>query len=306
MIKPSSFLMGVFAFLSLQVAAQQDEQLSFYNYNPLYYNPAYAGSRDALSFTGLARFQWVNFDGAPTTQWFSVHAPVIGNALGMGAHLVNDKIGARNRTSAYYDISSGIRLNKDNARLAFGLSAGFDMMSTNFSSLAVHDATDPYYAQGMSSNRFNMGAGIYYYSDRTYIGASMPRVLEVKATNVQNLLHSLNQRHLFLSAGHVFTLNSVLKLKPTTLIKFTPHAPVTVDANLNLLLYNKLWLGALYRYREAVGLSAVFKIREFMQIGYSYDFPVNGLATYQAGSHEILLQFDVKFKNSIYTSPRYF
>jgi len=304
--KWNAFLLGVFTLLSLQASGQQDEQLTLYNYNPLYYNPAYAGSRDALSFVALGRFQWVNFEGAPNTQWFSVHAPIVGNALGMGAHFVNDKIGARNRTSAYYDVSSSIRLNQDNARLAFGLSAGVDMLSMNFSNLTVHDATDPYYGQNMSTNRFNMGAGVYYYSERTYIGASMPRVLEVKNTNVQNLFHTLNQRHLFLSAGHVFTLNSVLKLKPTTLIKFTPNAPVTVDANLNLLLYNRLWIGVLYRYQEAIGVNAVFRIRDFMQVGYSYDFPVNGLSSYQAGSHELLLQFDVKFKNSIYTSPRYF
>lgn len=305
-IRWNGFLLGVFTLLSLHVTGQQDEQLTLYNYNPLYYNPAYAGSRDALSFSALGRFQWVNFEGAPTTQWFSAHAPVVGNALGMGVHLVNDKIGARNRTSAYYDVSSGIRLNQNNARLAFGLSGGVDIMSSNFSNLTVHDATDPYYGQNLAETRFNMGAGIYYYSERSYIGISIPRVLEVKSKNVQNLFNFLNQRHLFFSAGHVFTLNSVMKLKPTVLVKFTPNTRITVDANVNLLLYNRLWLGALYRYQEAVGISAVFKVREFMHVGYSYDFPINRLASYQSGSHEILLQFDVKFKNSIYTSPRYF
>ena len=49
--------------------AQQDEQMSLYMYNQLYYNPAYAGSRDALSAIAIARFQWVNFDGAPRSQW---------------------------------------------------------------------------------------------------------------------------------------------------------------------------------------------------------------------------------------------
>jgi type IX secretion system PorP/SprF family membrane protein len=58
--------------VSLNANAQQDAQSSLYFFNPLNYNPAYAGSRGSLNFTGVHRSQWVGWDGAPTTQFLSV------------------------------------------------------------------------------------------------------------------------------------------------------------------------------------------------------------------------------------------
>src|SRR5690554_7509746 len=125
----------ILSYSSAFTIAQQDEQLSMYNYNPLYYNPAYAGSKSALSVVAMARFQWVNFEGAPTTQFVSAHTPVLGRSLGMGLTMVNDQVGSRKRTAAYYNVSSGIRLNNNNDRLAFGLSIGMDVMAYDFSEI---------------------------------------------------------------------------------------------------------------------------------------------------------------------------
>lgn len=294
-------LMNVFG-----VQAQQDEQMSLYMQNPLYYNPAYAGSRQSVSFVSLARFQWVGFSGAPMSQWFSVHSPVLNNNLGIGGHFVNDNIGSRNRTTAYADLSAGIQLNKKGARLAAGLSGGVDFLSFDFTNLQVTDVNDPYYGQRFSSTKPNIGAGLYYYSDRHYIGISSPRLFEAKIDDVSTLVTTLNKRHFFFAAGTVFDLNSVVKFKPSTMIKYTPEAPLTMDFNASLLMYDKIWLGAMYRFNESLGLSAIIKIKNCLQVGYGYDFPINGLRTYQSGSHEILLTYDFNFKKAIYNSPRYF
>jgi len=300
-------LFFIVAVLSgLDSYGQQDEQLTLYNYNPLYYNPAYAGSRDALSVVALGRFQWVNFDGAPNTQFFTAHTPVVGQALGMGLNVVNDRIGSRKRTALYYNVSSGIRLNKKSSRLAFGLSMGMDVMSFDFTNLNVADVNDPFYGQNFATTKFNVGAGIYYYSDRHYVGVSSPRILEPKVADAEDVMRSLNKRHFFFTAGFVFDLNSVVKFKPTTLVKITPNSPLTFDVNANFLFYEKIWLGAMYRFHEAVGLNFVVQIKEFFHIGYGYEFPINKLVTYQRGTHEILLQFDIRRKNAVFTSPRYF
>ncbi len=286
--------------------AQQDEQLSLYNQNPLYYNPAYAGSRQSISFVSLARFQWVSFSGAPQSQWFSVHSPIVGNNLGIGAHFVNDRVGSRNRTSAFVDVSASIRLNKKNHKLAFGLSGGADFLSYDFTDLNVTDINDPYYGQQFSSTKPNIGAGIYYYGERHYIGISSPRILQAKITDVNQFVTTLNQRHYFITAGTVFNLNSVVQFKPSTLIKYTPNAPLTLDFNMNFLLYDKLWTGAMYRLHESMGVNLIFKIKRSFQVGYGYDFPINGLMRYQQGSHELFLSYDFSFKKNIYNSPRYF
>jgi len=298
-----SLLMFVWSFTLM---GQQDEQMSLYMYNPLYFNPAYAGSRDALSTVAMARFQWVNFKGAPTSQWFSIHSPILHKLVGVGGHMINDQIGSRNRTSAYADVSSGIQLNKKKDRLAVGITMGFDAMSYDFSNAQVVDVNDPYYGKSFSFTKPNLGAGIYYYGDKHYFGISVPRLFESKITDVNNALQTITSRHFFITGGYVFDLNSVLKLKPSTLIKYTAHTPVTFDLNLSLLMYEKLWTGIMYRFNESMGVNVVYNIKNTLQIGYIYDFPINGLRTYQSGSHEILIQYDFKPKKSVYNSPRYF
>ena len=73
--------------------AQQDAQFTQYMYNTININPAYAGSRGALSIFGLHRTQWVGLDGAPTTNAFSLNTPINNSNLGLGVSLVSDKIG---------------------------------------------------------------------------------------------------------------------------------------------------------------------------------------------------------------------
>lgn len=278
--------------------------MSIYMYNPLYFNPAYAGSKDAISAVAIGRFQWINYNGAPRSQWFSVHAPLMFKSIGVGAHMVNDKIGKRNRTSAFADVSTGIALNKT-SRISVGLSAGIDVLGYDFTNATVNDVTDPFYGQQISATKPNVGAGVYYYGNRHYVGISSPRLLEASIRTDQDLIKQVNARHFFVAAGYVFDINSVLKFKPSTLIKFTPNAPLTFDVNASLLSYERLWTGLMYRFNESIGANIGVIIKDFT-IGYVYDFPYNGLRKYQSGSHEIFLQFDIRTKKTPYTSPRYF
>ncbi len=297
---------SVSLFFGITSYAQQDEQMSLYMQNPLYFNPAYAGSRQSLSLVSLARFQWTGFNGAPKSQWFSAHAPIIGDVIGAGVHMVNDQIGSRNRTAVFGDISAGIKLNKKNHKLALGLSGGADFLTFNFSDLTVTDVNDPYYGQQFSSIKPNIGAGLFYYGERHYLGISTPRLLEAKLANSATITTNLNQRHFFLAGGVVIPINSVIEFKPSTTIRYTPKAPITIDVNTSFLLYDKIWLGAMYRFNESVGFNAIFKLKNKLQVGYSYDFVINGLRGYQSGSHEVILTFDVNFRRFTYNSPRYF
>lgn len=286
--------------------AQQDEQMSLYMYNQLYYNPAYAGSRDALSAIAIARFQWVNFDGAPRSQWFSIHAPLMQRYLGIGVHAVNDRIGNRSRTAIYGDLSGSVPVSKKGGRVALGVSVGADIVGYDFSEVQVIDESDPYFGEVFTDTKPNVGAGLYYYGDRHYIGISSPRLLEAQSNNFDTLITRLNSRHFFVSGGYIFDLNSVLKLKPSALIKYTPNAPLTIDVNATMLMYDVVWAGLMYRFNESMGVHVLVDIKKTLGIGYNYDFPINGLRTYQSGSHEVFIRYDLRPKKSVYSSPRYF
>jgi type IX secretion system PorP/SprF family membrane protein len=306
MMKFKYFIVLAAIAFSKPTLAQQDEQMSLYLYNKLYFNPAYAGSRDVLSAIGIARFQWVDFQGAPKTQWVSVHAPILQKTLGVGAHLVNDQIGNRSRTSVFGDLSSSIALNKNRSRLAVGISMGVDFIGYDFSSVQVQDQNDLLYGAQLNETRFNIGTGIYYYGDKFYASVSSPRLIEEQPGVFDTLVSTLNSRHYFLSGGYVFTLNSMFKLQPSALVKYTPHAPITADVNVSLLVHDFLSAGILYRFHEAMGVNLVYTIKNTASIGYVYDFPINGLRTYQHGSHELFVRYDFKPKKSVFTSPRYF
>ena len=75
----------VMAFASF---SQQDPQYSQYMFNQLVINPAYAGSRDAISSVIDLRQQWLSMPGAPTTANISAHSPLKMENIGVGGHLV--------------------------------------------------------------------------------------------------------------------------------------------------------------------------------------------------------------------------
>lgn len=306
-IKQLTMLLLVLSSMyGIRTYAQTEEQSSLYMFNPLLFNPAYAGSRGTISFVGLARFQWVGIEGAPRSQFVSFHAPLVNQSLGLGLHLSNDRIGARNRTSAYGDIAYGLKLNQKNHRLAFGLSGGVDWQVYDYANLYTLDPGDPAYGYYASKVRPNFGAGLYYYGQRHFIGVSVPRLLRNRLNNTA-IGEDLQRRHIYVTGGYVFRLSSVVDFKPSALVKIVENAPLTFDVNANFLFYKTLWVGAMYRYKESVGLNMAVTIKEVFSFGYAFDYPVNSLRNVnQRGTHEIMLGFDLRTRKKPMLSPRYF
>ncbi|MFM7666859.1 MAG: type IX secretion system membrane protein PorP/SprF [Bacteroidota bacterium] len=290
--------------VSLNANAQQDAQSSMYFFNPLNYNPAYAGSRGSLNFTGVHRSQWVGWDGAPTTQFLSVHAPVAQKHIGIGGNLSYDRIGSRSGYSAMANFAYHLRLNSKDLRLSFGASAGVNGNQYDFGGLVVTDPSDPAFITANRSLSPQFGAGAYLYGKKGYLGFSVPRLLQRSIDN--NTSNSIIQRHYYLAAGYVYSINSVFDLKPSVLVKYTKNAPVTIDANLSAHLYNKFWVGGMFRFKESLGFNASYQINDKLMVGYAFDFPFNNLNYRNWGSHEVVISVDIRSKNNAYISPRYF
>jgi len=291
--------------------AQQDAMFTHYMYNTLAVNPAYAGSRDALTITGLHRSQWVGFDGAPITQTLTAHTPIINENVGLGLSVINDKIGPINTTSLYADFSYRIKINKK-SHLAFGLKGGMNMVNNNLTSLNIDDKNDLAFIQNVQSKLLpNFGFGMYYYSDKFYAGVSIPKLLENNFANnttsgTTNL--SSEKRHYFLIAGTVFNINEGIKFKPTTFIKVTNGAPIEGDVTASFIFNDKFWLGGMFRTGDALGILAGINITNQLGLGYSFDWSyANTTMVYNGGSHEIMLRYDFIYKtDEKIRSPRYF
>src|ERR1044072_1105853 len=106
--------------LSLFGFAQQDPSYSQYFFNPMYFNPAYAGSHDVLSGTLVDRSQWVGMPGAPESQSLNLHSALPYSNIGLGLQVDNDVAGPMRNTSIGAIFAYHLHLGPE-ARLAFGL-----------------------------------------------------------------------------------------------------------------------------------------------------------------------------------------
>jgi type IX secretion system PorP/SprF family membrane protein len=290
-----------------KVSAQQQSQFSMYMFNPLAVNPAYAGTKDALNATLLSRFQWVNIEGAPMTQTFSIHSPIKKKNIGLGLSVLNDKAGSTNYTSVNGDFSYRIKLNRRKDYLSFGLKGGIGVYNANYNDRNVQDASDVLYITPINNKITpNLGFGVYYYGKKHYVGLTTPQLISNKITADIPGSTSAEARHLFLIAGYVFELNSLVQFKPSIVTKFAPNAPLSMDLNANFLLYEKFWVGAMYRLKESVGVNFVLYINDYLKFGYAFDFSTTEIQKYSRGSHEIMLGFDLNSQKSKFYSPRYF
>ncbi|MEY8847788.1 type IX secretion system membrane protein PorP/SprF [Psychroserpens sp. XS_ASV72] len=292
-------------FSSWMGVAQQLPQFTQYMYNTISINPAYAGSRETLSVVGLHRSQWVGLEGGPTTQTLSVHAPLRNDKIGLGLSFINDELGYQNFSYLYGDFSYTIRVT-ENSELAFGIKAGFTSYALD-PDFQLSEANDPVIFGFEDRWKPNIGTGVYWHSNRWYLGLSAPRILNTDYTGDENF-ESLERISYYFTGGYVFDLSENTKFKPAMLLKATNGAPLSYDLTANFLFYEKFWVGAAYRFNEqagALGGIADFQVSKQLRIGYAYEYPISDLRPYTSGTHEVLLMFEI-FKSKRIKSPRYF
>ncbi|KFE97642.1 membrane protein, partial [Flavobacterium hydatis] len=169
-------------FFSAVSYAQQDAQFTQYMYNTININPAYAGSRGAMSIFGLYRTQWVGLDGAPETSSFSLNTPLNNSNLGLGVSLVNDKIGPTNENTFSADLSYTIPTSQT-YKLSFGIKATANLFNLDIGKLNPEQQGDPQFQDLNSKFTPNIGAGVYWHSDKAYIGLSVPNFIETNRYN---------------------------------------------------------------------------------------------------------------------------
>ena len=290
--------------------AQQDPHYTQYMYNMNVINPAYAGSKENLSFGLLYRKQWVDIEDSPTTMTFSGSSPV-GKNVGLGLSVINDKIGPVEETNAYADFSYTLNLGGEH-RLALGLKAGATFhkvgLFTDIGQSNVPDLDDPAFSSDISRTYFNVGAGFFYYTNKYYFAASVPNMLKSKHLDYKqdNKQFGSEETHYFITGGYVFQLNDNLKMKPSFMLKSSFNVSPSIDGSLNFLFFERFEIGATYRLDDSFGGMVNYAITPNLRIGYAYDHIVSNLNVTTPASHEVMLLFDLNFPKKVSRSPRYF
>lgn len=302
-------LLTMFTF---ELQAQQDPHYTQYMYNMNVMNPAYAGSKEGISGALLYRQQWVGLEGAPKTATFSIHSPV-GKNVGLGLSAISDKIGPVDETNVYGDFSYTLRFSGDQ-RLAFGLKTGATFhkvgLLSDIGNGHITQPGDPAFSENTNNINLNIGAGIFYYSQKYYVALSVPNMLKSKHLDItqsgQDYTFGSETEHYFLTGGYVFQLSENTKFKPSAMLKSAFNAPTSLDVSTNFLFFEKFEAGATYRLDDSFGAMVNFAITPGLRVGYAYDHIVSDLKASTPASHEFMLLFDLNLSKKVSVSPRFF
>lgn len=301
--------------LASKSRAQFDGMFTQYMFNEVFINPAYAGSKEAMSATMLHRQQWVNFPGRPVSTSFSLHGPMQGNKMGVGISVLNEKIGVLNRNLIYGSYAYRLKL-AENQTLSMGLMAGIDNQMNRLSQLKVgleSSPSDPQFAQNTPNIVApNAGIGVYYQNDKWYAGLSIPRLIDntVKfspnGATIKSSRLAASKFTYYITGGYLFDIREDLKIKTTMMLKALQNAPMQVDIGANALIKEQLWAGLSYRTSSSVSLLLGAQINPQLMACYSYDYGTNKIQRYSMGSHEIVINYLFSFSGKKVATPRYF
>ncbi len=280
----------------LNSLAQQDPMFTQYMTNPVTINPAIAGTRNVNNLSLVYRHQWVGIAGAPRTASLAYSGPFKDTKVGLGANLIYDLIGPVRQTGLYLDYAYRLPLNKEKERiLSLGLMGGFNYYQFNLLDLYSGEPDDDINADG-KNNKFlpNFGLGVFYYTPKFFAGISVPKLLRNSFTEANSDLSVENkeEQHIFIMSGLIIDLTKDIKVKPSLIGRIVNGAPVSLDATATFMLYDKIWLGASYRFGDSWGGIIRWQINNNLHIGYSFDFTTSRLRGDNNGTHEFFLSYD--------------
>lgn len=293
MLSRKSILFLVLLILVVvQVKAQQLPQYSNYMINNFAMNPAVAGSNSYFEGISTNRYQWVGLTDAPRTYILTAQGPTKFSNMGLGGQLYTDIVGPTRRTGISLSYAYHIKV-AEKVKVSLGLSAGMVQFAVDGSKITLRDP-DLVITQSLQSVISpDFGAGIYAYSTdkKWYVGASVPQILQSKINfvNVITSSQSTLARHYYITAGYKYKLNEDFVLEPSACVQYAKPAPVTFDLGLRAIYHDKIWLGTMYRYLDAVAAMVGFKLQENITFVYSYDFTTSNIRKYSSGTHELMI-----------------
>lgn len=286
--------------LSLAGIGQQAPVFTHHSYTNMFTNPGFAGMGEGICLNGIVRQQWAGFkdaDGnsvAPETFLITGDAPIKKIHGGLGASIMQDKIGFQNDINVNLDYSYHL----DVGGAVLGIGAGLNLLNrtVDFSKFDPLTGGDPALASGKQSDMlFDANLGLFWQvPENYYFGISVTSLLQShgKALTDGSDASFSGDRTFYFISGYTF------RFKNNPAYEFHPAVSImtnTVSTQYNVsgtVVYNKrFWGGVNYRFQESVGLMIGLLVKDF-RFGYAYDINTLGLGV--PGSHEISLGYCFK------------
>ena len=106
--------------------------------------------------------------------------------------------------------------------------------------------------------------------------------------------------------GLIMKINKNVQFLPNILVKYVDNAPIDLDLNASFLFKERFWAGITYRWGDSVDAVFQIKVSEQLKIGAAYDFTLTELQDYNQGTLELMLEYNLNFKQDKIRNPRLF
>ncbi len=282
-----------------RVDAQQEPMFTQYMSNSLTMNPAnisinpaFTGTTENLFINTLTRLQWVGMEGAPKTFSLTAHSPIPWDNMGVGVTLVTDKVGPVSNTFFTVNYAYRIKL-YGKINVSMGLKLGINSYKADLSSLEVIDEGDDQFSGNESKTSPNLGFGFFMYTPQYFVGFSAPKLIQTKIDDEYATDDNQLKNHYFIMGGYNWQIDKDWMLKPSLLTKIVTGSPVSNDITVQAVYKNWLGGGLMYRIGDAMGFFVFGKVYDEINVGYGYEYSLNGLSGVNGGTHEILLTYNL-------------
>ncbi len=310
----------IYLLLLTKSIAQQEHLSTQFMFNKMAINPAFAGHEKYMGLTMMIRDQWNGIPGAPKTQMLTANLPRMGgDKIGLGITLRSRQIGIfkDNTLSAIYSYKF---LFGDNSLLSMGVEISGRSRISDFTDpdlIATQGiGIDPSIPKSkLNRTSLNAGYGLYFTTNKFYLGASVPRLIENDLDFDKNKFVSEEVRHLFVMTGTAFKINREIVLNTQAFMKFAKNSPFDFDFNVSATLNDKYTGGLTYRaggasgdIGESLDLLFSFQISDKFMVGFSNDFTLSKLRRFDNGSVELIVNYALGKKTNrvVVVNPRYF
>ena len=315
----------ILAGTALGAKAQQKPHYTQYILNQYIINPALTGIENYTDIKLSHRHQWVGFEDAPVTSYFTFHTAIgkkdyrttatsfnvegenpRGKSYwenytaaephhGVGVQIINDRTGPINNFKANVSYAYHLGLSPRTS-LAAGFSAGISKIGLDASKLDASMAIDPsVYSSGQINKiRPDLNAGLYLYSADYFVGVSAQQIIPQRIDCANNTVKTEDGRlvpHVFATAGYRFLAGEDFNITPSVMVKFLSNLPVQFDLNTKVQYRDFAWIGAGYRFKDGVTGMVSLNVSNEVNVSYSYDYTTSNLNNYSRGSHEMIVGF---------------
>lgn len=268
--------------------AQQLQQSNTYGYNLYSLNPAFAGASGCTEVNFSHLNQWVKIEGAPVTSTLSANTR-FGKELGVGGQIFVDKIGMLRQVSGLASVAYGYRFLKEHYVRA-GVSFGYNQYRLDPSSAVVFDPNDPIVNGGVqSAGTVNTEFGITYQWKNLQLGWATKQLIQAYSNFGYTNLNGYGlRRHSNFFASYNYIINPTWTVRPSILAKGTNNG-YQMDINADAVYKNLIFGGLGYRTKVGLIARVGVNIQNMFFLGYAYETPMSNIASYSAGSHEVII-----------------